>query len=222
MAVFTANAADAAAHGLKFKPLSASARAIVDKLLPGGGPQQGGGPATNLGGDLEEEAHPEAGAVEQGAPGARSENKCSPYSLTRRAASEGGPSAVLAEKERGAKGPSDPTQCGGGGARAPAGSGPFATDDKAPVLQPTPSTGMKRPAGAPAPRSGASERDESWYGRNTPTDQAKLAYSNQQTEDKARRLTAELTGHHVKCRMAIRRALPKVKHTGYSSINMML
>ena len=64
MAVFTANEADAAAHGLKFKPLSASARAIVEKLLPGDGPQQGGGPATNLGGDLEEGAQPEAGAAE--------------------------------------------------------------------------------------------------------------------------------------------------------------
>ena len=96
VAVFTANEADAAAHGLKFKPLSASARAIVDKLLPGGGPQQGVGPATNLGGDLEEEAQPEAGATEQGAPDARGENKRSPCSLTRRAASEGGPSAALA------------------------------------------------------------------------------------------------------------------------------
>ena len=64
MAVVTANEADAAAHGLKFKPLSASARAIVEKLLPGDGPQQGGGPATNLGGDLEEGAQPEAGAAE--------------------------------------------------------------------------------------------------------------------------------------------------------------
>ena len=67
---------------------------------------------------------------------------------------------------------------------------------------------MKRPPGAPAPRPGASERDESWYDRNTPTDQVKHAYSTQQTEDKARRLTAELTGHHVKYRMAIRLTLP--------------
>ena len=101
MAVFTANEADAAAHGLKFMPLSASARAIVDKLLPqllpGGGPQQGGGPATNLVADLEEEAQPEAGAAEQGAPDARSENRRSPSSVTRHAAGEGGPSAVPAE-----------------------------------------------------------------------------------------------------------------------------
>ena len=188
--VFTANEADAAAHELKFKHLSASARAIVDKLLPGGGPHQGDGPASNLDGDLEEEAQPEAGAAEQGAPEARSEIKRSPYSMTRRAASEGGPSAVLAEKGRGEKDSNDPTQGGGGGAGAPAGSGPASTDGKALVLQPAPSTGMKRPAGAPAPRLGTSERDESWYGRNTPTDQAKHAYSTQQTKDKARRLIA--------------------------------
>ena len=80
VAVFTANAADTAAHGLKFKPLCASARAIVDKLLPGGGPQQGGGPAANLGGDLEEEAQPEAGAAEQSGPmrGARTSARPTP------------------------------------------------------------------------------------------------------------------------------------------------
>ena len=57
--------------------------------------------------------------------------------------------------------------------------------------------GMKRPGGAPAPRLDVNTRDESWYGRNTPTDHAKHAYSTQQTEDKARRITAELTGMHV-------------------------
>ena len=67
---------------------------------------------------------------------------------------------------------------------------------------------MKQTAGAPAPRLGAITRDDSWYGRNTPTDQAKHAYSTQQIEDKARRLTAELTGLHVKYRMALRQTLP--------------
>ena len=49
---------------------------------------------------------------------------------------------------------------------------------------------MKRPYGAPALKLDANARDESWYGHNTPTDQARHAYSTQQTEDKARRITA--------------------------------
>ena len=54
VAVFAVNETEAAAHGLTSKLLSASARAIVDKLLSGGGAQQGGGAFMNLGGDLEE------------------------------------------------------------------------------------------------------------------------------------------------------------------------
>ena len=68
---------------------------------------------------------------------------------------------------------------------------------------------MKRPAGAPALRQEAGDRDESWYGRSTPTDQAKNAYSTQQTEDKARRPTAALTGLRVKYRMTIRQTVPE-------------
>ena len=200
------------AHGLKLKPLPASARVIVDKPLPGGGTQQGGGDATDLGDGLEEEAQPEAGAAEQGAPDARGENKRPPYSVTRRATDGGGPSAVPAEKGRGEKESKDPAQGGGGGAGPPAGSGPASTDGKTLVLQPTSSTGMKRPAGAPAPTLGASERGESWYGRNTPTGQAMHAHSTQQTEDKARRFTAEPTGHHVKYRMALRIHRPRPIH----------
>ena len=68
---------------------------------------------------------------------------------------------------------------------------------------------MKRPDSAYTPKLGAITRDESWYWRNTPTDQAKHAYSTQQTEDKGRRLTAELTGMHVKCKAALRQTLPE-------------
>ena len=71
------------------------------------------------------------------------------------------------------------------------------------VFQPTPSTGMKRPDGALAPKPDIGKRDQSGYGRNTPTDQAKHAYSTQQ-EDKARRLTAERTGMHVKYKATLR------------------
>ena len=76
------------------------------------------------------------------------------------------------------------------------------------VYQPTPSKGMKRPDGAPAPNLDVNKRDQSGYGRNTPTDQAKHAYSTQQTEDKARRLAAELTGMHVECKVNLKQALP--------------
>ena len=62
--------------------------------------------------------------------------------------------------------------------------------------------------GAPAPKLDVNTRDGSWYGRNTPTDQANHAYSTQQTEDKARRTTAELTGMHVKYKAALRQTFP--------------
>ena len=57
-AVFTANETNAAAHGLRPKPMSASARAIVDKPPPGGEAQQEGDTTTNLGDDLEGESSP--------------------------------------------------------------------------------------------------------------------------------------------------------------------
>ena len=41
---------------------------------------------------------------------------------------------------------------------------------------------MKRPGGAPAPGLDVDKRDQSGYRRNTPTDQAKNAYTTQQTE----------------------------------------
>ena len=77
------------------------------------------------------------------------------------------------------------------------------------MLQPTPSTGMRRPGGSPTPKLDVNARGELLYGHNTPTDQAKHAYSTQQTEDKARRLTAELTGMHVKYKAALRQTLPE-------------
>ena len=207
-AVFTANEAGAAAHGLKLKPLFASVRVIVDKLLPGGGAQQGGGTATNLSDDLEDEAQPDADAAEQSALDARGENKRPPYSITRRTTGGDAPPAGPASKGKDEKGPGAPARGGAGDGPATK-AGSTSTDSRASVLQPTPSTGMKRPAGAPAPKLDASTRDESWYGHSTPTDQAKHAYSTQQTKDKARHLTAELTGLHVKCRMTLRQTLPE-------------
>ena len=59
---------------------------------------------------------------------------------------------------------------------------------------------MRRPNGVPAPSPTDDKQDWFGYGRNTPTDQAKHAYSTQQTEDKARRLIAELPGMQVKCK----------------------
>ena len=46
-------------------------------------------------------------------------------------------------------------------------------------------------------------RDQSGYRRNTPTGQAKHAYSTQQTEGKARRLAAKLTSTHAKFKGAL-------------------
>ena len=48
------------------------------------------------------------------------------------------------------------------------------------VYQPTPSTGMKRPGGAPAPDPDDDKRVQSGYGHKTPTDQTRHAYSIQQ------------------------------------------
>ena len=70
----------------------------------------------------------------------------------------------------------------------------------------TPSTGMPRPEGAPKPSEEL--RPAIGYGHNTPTGQAKNAYSTKQTEDKARRRTAELTDMRVKYRAALRQTPP--------------
>ena len=63
---------------------------------------------------------------------------------------------------------------------------------------------MRRPDGAPIPDPIDDKRAQSGYGHNTPIDQAKHAFSIQQTEDKARRLTAEHTGMHVKYKLTPR------------------
>ena len=107
MAVYTASETGAASHGLMPKPMSASARAIVDKLLPGGGAQQGRGTATNLGDGLGEEAQPDAGPAEQSALGARVENKRSTYSVARRTTDGDGLPADPAEKGKSGKGTRD-------------------------------------------------------------------------------------------------------------------
>ena len=138
MAVFTANKTEPYTHGLKVKPLSDSARAIVEKLLSKGGIQQGGGTATDLGEDLKEEAQPGAGPAEQDVSDARGETKRSPYSVAKRHTDRGGPSAAPAGKERSDKKPKDPAPGSEGGAGSPV--GPFAAfeDGNASVLQPTP------------------------------------------------------------------------------------
>ena len=73
---------------------------------------------------------------------------------------------------------------------------------------PTPSTGIKRPNGAPVPEPNDDKRAELCYGQKTPKDQAKHAYSTQQNEDKALRLTAEFTYMRLKYKAALRQALP--------------
>ena len=101
VAVFTANKTGAAAHGLKLKPLSAVARAVVGKLTAGDGTRRDEGAATNLGDGLEGEA--QSGAAEQDIPGAQGgETKRSPYSVAMRA--PGNPALLPARTARGATG----------------------------------------------------------------------------------------------------------------------
>ena len=80
------------------------------------------------------------------------------------------------------------------------------THSRGAVKFPTPGTGMPRPKGAPEPRGDTRPLTE--YGHNTPSDQAKHAYLTQKTQDSNRRLTAELTGMHVKYRATPRQTPP--------------
>ena len=73
------------------------------------------------------------------------------------------------------------------------------------MVFPIPSTGLPRPDGAP--ELSGNPRPTTGHGHNTPTDQAKHVYSTHQTEDKARQLSAGLTGMHVKYRESFRQAL---------------
>ena len=98
VAVFTANKADFAAHGLKPKALSTVARAVVDKLLTGNWAQQDEGAAASLGDDLEGEA--QSDAAEQGFPGAQG-----PYSVAKRAPGGTDPPAGPASKGNDDDGP---------------------------------------------------------------------------------------------------------------------
>ena len=138
--------------------------------------------------------------------GARTSDPHTPSPGARRA--ETPPLPTQPETKRAEKRPGHQRKAAQGGAGPAAEADSASADGGTSVLQPTTNTGMKRPAGAPAPKRDTGTREESWYGRNTPTDQAKNAYSTQQTADKARRLTAELTGMHVKYRMALRQTLP--------------
>ena len=84
---------------------------------------------------------------------------------------KGGSKGGAAEQAEGA--------AGAGKGAAKAGAAPARGRES--VYQPTPSTGMKRPGGAPAPDPSDDNRAQSGYWRNTPTGQAKHAYSTQQT-----------------------------------------
>ena len=74
------------------------------------------------------------------------------------------------------------------------------------MVFPSPSTGQARPARAAEPSR--ESPPTTGYVRNTPTDQARHAASTPKTEDKARRLTTELTGMHVTYRAALRQTPP--------------
>ena len=218
-AVFTAKKKEAATHGLKFKPLSAEARAIAGELPALNETQEDEAVVTNLGGDLEEEVH--AGGGVQGTHIVQVGGvKHSPYSVTKRttggidlpggATSKGTgekkPASSAQGDSKGAAAEQVEDAAGADGVAAKAGTAPMR--GKVPVFQPTPSTGMKRPDGAPAPSLDIGRRDQLGYGRSTPTDHAKPAYSPQQTEDKARLPTAELTGMHVKYKTTVQQPLP--------------
>ena len=112
---------------------------------------------------------------------------------------QGGSKGAAAEQTEGA--------AGAGRVSKKAGAAPARSAE--PVYQPTPSTGMKLPDGAPAPNPDDDKRDQSGYERSTPTDQAKRSYSIQQTEDKVRCLIAELTGMHVKNNAALWQVHPE-------------
>ena len=77
------------------------------------------------------------------------------------------------------KGSNTPAWDGAGGVDPETNAGSASAVGKAPVLHPTPSTGMQRPDDAPEPKLDIDTRDDSWYGRNRPTDQVKHAYSTQ-------------------------------------------
>ena len=86
VAFFTANKTDTATHGLKFKPLTAEARVIFEKLQAPDQTQGDGAVATSLDGDLEREV--QAGGAGQGTPAAQDDGtKRSPNSVTKRTTS---------------------------------------------------------------------------------------------------------------------------------------
>ena len=78
---------------------------------------------------------------------------------------------------------------------------------------------MKLPGGAPVSEPREQKRTQSGYGHNTPTDQAKHAYSTRHAKEKARRLTAEFTAMHVIYKAALRQALPEATDLGPSTAN---
>ena len=116
MAVFAANEKDASALGLRNKPLSASARAIVNKLLSEEGTQPVGGAAADLSEDPKEEARAETRPPARGAPaGSQGAAKSSPYSLSRRSAKKGGTEADPPSKDGSDEVPGVPPSSTGGG-----------------------------------------------------------------------------------------------------------
>ena len=162
VAVFTANKTDADAHGLKLKPLSAEARAIAGKLPALVRPQEDEVVATILGGDLEEEV--QAGGGEQNTPVEPGGGlKRSPYAVAKRTTGDGDCPDGMTSKEgdemksaSSAKGGSKGGAAGQAESAAGAGKGSKKAGvaparGKELVYQPTPSTGMKRSEGTPAP-----------------------------------------------------------------------
>ena len=210
MAVFTTNKEDAGANGLKPKPLSPEARAIVGKLSTPKRPQEGENTASDLPSDLDNEVQAAGGG--QGASddpasvGGVGSTTSPPYTLFVRWTTGGGLSAGADDKKEKAAEVKKNSTAGKvehpGGA---AGAVTTSARSSSAVYLPTPSTGMPRPDGTPAPEPKEDKRPQTGYGHNTPTDHA---YSTQQIEDKARRFTAELTGMHVKYRATPRQTPP--------------
>ena len=196
-------------------------RAIVDKLPALDQPQEVEAVATNLCGDLEEQVQADGGRQDiPVVPGGGV--SCSPYSVTKRTTDGGDlPGGATGKKGDEKKSAASSAQGGSkdaaaeqaegvlGAGRAATKAGAAPARGKKSVYQPAPSTGMKRPGGAPAPNPVDEKRDQPGYGRSTLTDQAKHAYSTQQTKGKARRLTAELTGMHAKYKAALPKAPPE-------------
>ena len=180
MAVFIANNADAEVNGLKLKPLSAEAGAIVNKLPALVQPQKDGAVAKKPSGDLEEEVQAGGGGQDTPVvPGG------APALSVRRDQAHGGRGrpSWRHDQQRGRRensassakggskgGAAKQADCAAGAGKGAAKAGVASARGKESVYQPTASTGMKRPGGASAPDPNDDKRTQSGYGRNTHAD----------------------------------------------------